>query len=120
MVKYLANAPTCALGYFPRSLGGANPDVLAGNDRTLSDIAGSVKRVKGDKIGCAFPDTLGCGTGTLGGPFADISCAAANVATGTAMVVLRLGVRPGSVGWLRRRLGLAVLGGGVLAADDQR
>jgi hypothetical protein len=58
-----------------------------------------------------------CGTGALGGSFADVSCAAANVAAGAAL--LRLGGRLGCVGRLRRGLGLAALAAGVLAADGK-
>jgi hypothetical protein len=117
MVKYLANTPTCTFGDFSCSLGGANADVLASNGRTLSDIAGGVEGVEGDEIARTFPDSLGCGTGALGGSFADVSCAAADIAAGAAL--LRLGGRLGCVGRLRRGLGLAVLAGGVLAADGE-
>jgi hypothetical protein len=121
MVKYLANTPACALGNFACSLGGANADVLAGNSRTLSDIACGVYEMEGDQIARAFSDSFGCGAGPLGGSFADVSCAAANVATGAALLGLglRLGGRLGCVGRLRRGLGLAVLAGGVLAADGE-
>ena len=84
MVKSPANPPACALGDFACSLGGANADVLAGNDRALSDIACCVYGVEGDEITRTFPDSLGCGAGALGCSFADVSCTAANVATGTA------------------------------------
>jgi hypothetical protein len=56
---------------------------------------------------CTLPDSLGSGTGTLGGSFANVSCAAANVATGAALLGLGL------------RLGLAVLAGSVLAANGE-
>jgi len=115
MVKYPANTPAGALGDFACSFGGANADVFAGNGRTLADIACGVYRVKGDEITGTFPDSLGCGASTLGGSFADVSCAAANVATGAALLGLRLGGRLGCV----RGLGLAVLAGGVLAADGE-
>jgi hypothetical protein len=117
MVKYLANTPTCTFGDLACSLGGANADVLASNGRTLSDIAGGVEGVEGDEIARTFPDSLGCCTGALGGSFADVSCAAANVAAGAAL--LRLGGRLGCVGRLRRGLGLAALAAGVLAADGE-
>jgi hypothetical protein len=50
MVEYLANAPTCALGYFACSLGGTDANVFAGDDCTLSDIASGVDGVEGDEI----------------------------------------------------------------------
>jgi hypothetical protein len=115
MVKYLANTPTCAFGDFACSLGGTNADILAGYGRTLSNIAGSGEGVEGDEIARAFPDSFGSGTGTLGGPFADVSCTAANVAARAAL----LGLRLGCVGRLRSGLGLAVLAGGVLAAEGE-
>ena len=121
MVEYLANTPACAFGDFASSLDGANADVLAGNGRTLSDIASGVEGVEGDEVDRAFSSSLGSGAGALGGPFADVSCTAANVATGAALLGLglRLGGRLGCVGRLRRGLGLAVLAGGVLAADGE-
>jgi hypothetical protein len=127
MVKYPANAPACALGDFACSLGGANAHVLASNGRTLSDIAGGVYGVEGDEITSAFPDSLGRGASTLGGSFADVSSAAANVATGTALLGLglglglrlRLGLRLGGRLGFLRRLGLAILAGSVLAAEDE-
>jgi hypothetical protein len=117
MVKYPANPPASALGDFACSLGSANADVFAGNGRALSDIGCGVYGVKGDKVTRTFPDSLGCGACTLGGSFADVSCAAANVATGAALLGLglRLGGRLGCV----RGLGLAVLAGSVLAAKGE-
>jgi hypothetical protein len=53
-----------------------------------------------------FPTPLTCSTGTFGDSFADVSCAAANVAAGAALLLmLMLGGRLGCV----RGLGLAVL-----------
>jgi len=119
MVKYPANPSTCALGDFACSLGGANAHVLASNGRTLSDITGGVQGVQGDEITSAFPDALGRGASTLGGSFANVSCAAANVATGTALLRLGLGLRlSGRMGCVRG-LGLAVLAGSVLATDGE-
>jgi hypothetical protein len=117
MVKYPTNPPAGSLGDFACSLGSANADVFAGNGRALSDIACGVYGVKGDKITRTFPDSLGCGSGSLGGSFADVSCAAANVATGAALLGLglRLSERLGCV----RGVGLAVLAGSVLAADGE-
>jgi hypothetical protein len=120
MVKYLANPPACAFGDLAGSLGGAHADVLAGNGRALSDIAGGVDGVEGDEIARAFPDSLGGGAGALGRPFADVARAAANLAAGAAVLGLKLGGRLGCVARLRRRgLGLAVLAGGLLAADSE-
>jgi hypothetical protein len=117
MVKYLANPPACALGNFSCSLGCAYAHILAGNGRALSDIACGVYGVEGDEIARAFPDSLGRCAGPLGGSFADVSRAAANVATGAAL--LGLGLRLG--GRLRRvrGLGLAALAGSVLAVDGE-
>jgi hypothetical protein len=117
MVEYLANAPTCALGYFACSLGGTDANVFAGDDCTLSDIASGVDGVEGDEIASTFPNTLSRCSGTLGGPFADVSGTAADVAAGTAL--LGLGGRLGCFGRLRRGLGLGVLAGGVLDADGE-
>ncbi len=78
MVEYPANTPTCAFGNFACSLGGTNADVLAGDGCTLSNIADGVDGVESNEIARTFPDSLGCGTGALGGSFADVSCAAAN------------------------------------------
>jgi hypothetical protein len=79
--------------------------------------------VEGDEVDRAFPDTLGSGTRALGGPLADVSCTAANVAARAAWQRLGRGQRLGGglrcVGRLRRRLGLAVLAGSVLAAEDE-
>ena len=123
MVEYLANTPACAFGDFASSLDGANADVLAGNGRTLSDIASGVEGVEGDEVDRAFSSSLGSGAGALGGPFADVSCTAANVATGAAWPSLGgwlcLGGWLRCVGSLRRGLGLAVLAEGVLAAEDE-
>jgi hypothetical protein len=117
MVKYLANPPACAFGDFACSLRRANPDVLAGNRSALSDIAGGVEGVEGDEVGRTFPNSLGSGAGALGGPFANVSCTAANVAAGAAW--LWLGGGPGCVGRLRSSLGLAVLATSVLAANGE-
>ena len=118
MVKDLANSPTCAFGNFPRSLGRANADILAGNDCTLSYIASGINRVKGNKISRAFPDSLGCGTCPLRGPFANVSRTAANVMAGVMLLLgLRLGlrIRLRYIGRLRRRLGMAVLARSAVA-----
>jgi hypothetical protein len=118
MVKYLANPPACAFGDLACSLDGAHADVLAGNGRALSDIASGVDGVERDQIARAFPDSLGGGAGTLGSSFADVSCAAANLAAGAALLGLRMGGMLECVGRLRRGLGLAVLAGGILAAES--
>ena len=113
MVEYLANAPTCALGYFACSLGGTDANVFAGDDCTLSDIASGVDGVEGDEIARTFPNTLGCCSGTLGGSFADVSGSATDVAAGAALLGLGCFCR------LRRGLVLGVLAGGVLDADGE-
>jgi len=117
MVNDLANPPARAFEDLAGSLGGAHADVLAGHGRALSDIAGGVDGVEGDQIARAFPDSLGGGAGPLGRPFADIARASANLAAGAALRGLMLGGMLGCVDRLRRRLGLAVLAGGLLAAD---
>jgi hypothetical protein len=116
MVEYLANPPACSLGDFACSLGCADTDVLAGDDRTLSYIAGGVDRVKGDEIARTFPDTLGRCSGALGSAFANVSGAASDVAAGAALL--------GLGGWLRCFSGLSglrlgILAGGALAADGE-
>jgi hypothetical protein len=113
MVEYLANTPACSLGDFACSLGGADTDVLAGDDCTLSDIAGGVNGVEGDEIARTFPDTLGRCSGALGGAFANVSGAAAD---GAALLGLGgwLGCFSG-LGGLR----LGVLAGGALDADGE-
>jgi hypothetical protein len=113
MVEYPANTPTCAFGNFACSLGGTNADVLAGDGCTLSDIAGGVEGVEGNEIARTFPDTLGRCSGAFGGPFANVSGAAANVTAGAAL--LGLGGRLGCFSGLRWLGGLSVLGRGVLA-----
>jgi hypothetical protein len=116
MVEYLANTPACSLGNFACSLGGADTDVLAGDDCSFSDIAGGVNGVEGDEIARTFPDTLGRCSGALGGAFANVSGAAADVAAGAALLGLGgwLGCFSG-LGGLR----LGVLAGGALDADGE-
>jgi hypothetical protein len=119
MVEYFANTPTSALGDFACSLGSANADVLAGDACTLADIASGIERVKGDKIARTFPNTLSRRSSALGGSFADVPGALADVASGAALLGLPLGGRLRCVGRLRRGLGLAVLAGSVLAANGK-
>jgi len=117
MVEYFANSPTCALGDFACTLGGANADVLAGDCSAFADIAGRVEWVKSDKVARTFPNSLGRRSSALGGSFADVSGAPANVATGAALMGLLRGRGLRCVGMLRWGLGLAGLSGAVLAAD---
>jgi hypothetical protein len=123
MVEYPANTPASSLGDFACALGGAHADIFAGDGCTLAHIASGVKRVKGHQVASTFPNPLGCRSSALGGSFANVSRALTDVATGAALLVLRGGRRLGgwlrSVGRLRRGLGLAVLTGGVLAAEDK-
>jgi hypothetical protein len=129
MVEYSANTPARSLGDFACALGGANADVLTCNDCTLADIASGVEWVKGDKVARTFANPLGRRSSALGGSFADVSRALTDVAAGAALAVLRLGGRRlggwllggglRCVGRLRRGLGLAVLTGGILAAEDK-
>jgi hypothetical protein len=118
MVEYFANSPTCALGDFACAFGGADADVLASRGSAFADIARGVEWVKCDKVARTFPNTLGRRSSALGGSFADVSGASADVATGAALMGL-LGGRLRFVGMLRRRLGLAVLPASVLAADSK-
>jgi hypothetical protein len=117
MVNELANPPASAFDDLAGSLGDAHADVFTGNGRALSDIASGDDGVECDQIARAFPDSLGGGAGALGRPFADVACAAANLAAGAVLLGLMLGGMLGCVGRSRRGLGLAVLAGGLLAAD---
>jgi hypothetical protein len=117
VVEYFANSPTCALCDFACALGGADAGVLAGDCAAFGDIASGVEWVKSDKVSRAFPDTLGRRSSALGGSFADVSSAPTDVATWAALMGLLLGGRLRCVSMLRRGWGLAVLTGGVLAAD---
>jgi hypothetical protein len=119
MVEYFANSPTCALGDFACALGGADSDVLASHGSAFADIASCVEWVKCDKVASTFPNTLGRRPSTLGGSFADVSGAPADVASWAALMGLLLGGRLRFVGRSRWGLGLAVLTGGVLAADGK-
>jgi hypothetical protein len=119
MVEYFGDTPTGALGNFACALGRADSDVLAGDGGTLADIAGSVDGVKRDKVARTFPNSLGRRAGALSGSLADVSSAMADIAAGTAFLGLPLGGRLRCVSRLRRRLGLAVLAGGVLDADGK-
>jgi hypothetical protein len=118
MVENLADSPACALGDFASPLGCAYADVLAGDDPAFADIASGFDWMKGDKVACAFPNTLGCCSSTLGGPLADVSGTLAHVATGTALMGLLFGGGLRCVGRLRW-LGLAVLTLGDLAIDGR-
>jgi hypothetical protein len=44
--------------------------------------------VEGDEIARTFPDSFGCGTGALGGSFADVSCAACEAFNGYGAVAI--------------------------------
>jgi hypothetical protein len=69
--------------------------------------------VKRDKVTRTLPDTLGRRSSALGGSFADVSGAPADIATGAALMGL------GCAGSLRRGLSLAVLTAGVPVADGK-
>jgi hypothetical protein len=111
MVEDPADTAACAFGDFAGSLHRAHADILARNGRTLSDIAGSVERVQRHQVARTFSDAFGRGPGAFGGPFANVSGAAANVTAGAAL--LRLGLRFGC--WSRLR----VLAKGVRAAEGK-
>jgi hypothetical protein len=119
MVEYFADASACAFGDFACALGGAHADVLASDGSAFAHIAGGLDRVKCDKIARAFPNTLGRRSSALGGSFADVPSASADVATRATLVRLLPGGRLHRAGRLRRGLGLAALGAGVLAAQDK-
>jgi hypothetical protein len=93
MVEYFADTPTCALGDFACALGGADADVLASDGSAFGDIASGVEWMKCDKVASTFPDTLGCRSSSLGGSFADVSSASADVATGADLMGLLPGGR---------------------------
>ena len=118
MMEDLANSPTCAFGDFACALCGADADVLAGNGSAFPDVASRVEWVKFDKVARTFPNTLGRRSSALGGSFADVSGAPADVATGAVLMGLLVGWLR-FVGMLRRGLGLAVLPPSVLAADGK-
>jgi len=113
VVEDLADAATCALGDFACALSGTNANVLAGYACAFADVASSVEGVEGDEIASAFADTLGCGSGSLGGTFADVARSAADVTTGAAGLGLWR-----NLGWGRG--GLVALGGDRLARDGER
>ena len=113
MVEYFANTPTSTFGNFARALGGTNADIFAGDACPLADTAGSVNRVKCDKIGRTLPNTFGRRSSPLGGSFADVPSTPACLAPWAALP----GLLPGSL----RSLGRLLLGLGlaVLAMDAQ-
>jgi hypothetical protein len=88
MMEYVANSPTCALGDFACALCCANADVFARDGSAFGDIASGVEWVECDEVTRTFPNTLGRCSSTLGGSFADVSGAPADVATGAALMRL--------------------------------
>ena len=109
VVEDLADASTCAFGDFACALGGTDAYVLSGDACALAYVAGGVDGVEGNEVAGAFADALGCGSGSLGGVFADVAGSAANVATGTTgLLGLRLSGR-----------GLRVLGRDALGAGGE-
>jgi hypothetical protein len=125
MVKQFADAPSSPLGDFARTLGGADADILARHACTLAHIARGVERVKCRKIARTFPNSLRRSSCALGGSFADISSAPADVATRAGWMSLSLTGRRRCAGRLRCAcrlrglLGLAVLSQGVLAPGSK-
>jgi hypothetical protein len=97
VVEDFADAATCALGDFACALRGTDADVLTGDACAFANIFRGSGRVKGDKIACAFTDTLGCSSGSLGGALADVAGSAADVTSGAAGLGLGLRLR-GSLG----------------------
>jgi hypothetical protein len=119
MVEYSANSAACALRDLACAFGGSDADVLAGFGATFADIASGPGWVKGDKVAHTFPNTFGRRSSAFGGSFADVSGAPADVASGTALMGLRLSGRLRWVGRLRWGLGLGALTEGEPAADGQ-
>jgi hypothetical protein len=119
MVEYLADTTTRALGNFAGALGCADADVLTGDGCTLADIGGGVDWVKRDQVARTLSNALGRRSRAFGGSFADISGAPADLAARAAFLRLPLGGGMGCAGRLGWRLGLAVLGRGIVAADGQ-
>jgi hypothetical protein len=116
MVEYFANSAAGALGNFAGSLHRTGADVLAGDGRTLSDIAGRVDRVERNQIARTFPNTLGRCASAFGSPSANVSGTAANVTAGAALLGLGLRLRCGSG---LRGLGQSVLARGILSAEGK-
>ena len=121
MVEYFADSTACALRDLACTLGSADSDVLAGDRRTLADVACGLDWVKSHKVSSTLPDTLGRRSGALCGPFADVSGASAHVATRAALIRLLLARRLRCVRRLGRSvgrsLGVVVLPARVLAAQ---
>ncbi len=82
------------LAIFACALGGADANVLAGDGSAFADIASGVERVKCDKVAGAFPNSLSRRSSALGGSFADVAGAPADVASGAALMGLLLRGRP--------------------------
>jgi hypothetical protein len=89
VVEDFADAATCALGDFACALSGTDAYVFAGDARAFTDVACGVGGMEGDEIAGAFADALGCLSGSLGSPLADVAGSAADVTAGAAG--LRLG-----------------------------
>ena len=86
---------------------------------TLPDISSGVEWVKSDKVARTFPNTLSRRSSPLGGSFADVTAASADVPTGAALMGLLVGGRPRCVGRLLWGLGLAVLAVCVFAVEGK-
>jgi hypothetical protein len=119
MVKYPADTPASTLGNFAGPLDGTHADILTRNRCTLSDVAGSVERMKSNQIARTLPNALGRRSSAVGSPFADVSGTAANVTAGTALV--SLGRLRGLCVRLRclSRLRLSFLATGIRGADGK-
>jgi hypothetical protein len=98
VVEDFADAATCALGDFTCALRGTDADILAGDACAFADVFRGSGGVKGDEIACAFADTLGCRSGSLGGALADIAGSAADVTAGAAGLGLGRGLGLGGLG----------------------
>jgi hypothetical protein len=116
VVEYFANTPTCTFGDIACALGGANTDVLARDGSAFADIACGFEWVKCDKVARTFSNTFGRCSSAFAGSLADVSRAPTDVSTGAVLMGLLFSGRLRCLSRLRRRLGLAVLTGCVLAA----
>jgi len=93
VVEDLADAATRAFGDFACALDGADAYVLSVDACAFAYIAGGVNGVEGDEVASAFADALGCGSGSLGGVFADVASSAAYIAAGATGLGLCLSGR---------------------------
>jgi hypothetical protein len=92
VVEQFANSPARSFGDFACPLGGADAHVFARTRCALAHIAGSLGRVKRDKIASTFTGTLGRSPGALGGSFANIACTFADFAASAGLRTALMGL----------------------------